>query len=80
MATKATLADRRQFGARLKQFRQAKGWNQRQLAERANMHQVSISQIEHALREPTWTTVLALANALGVSCDAFRDDAPQLSD
>jgi transcriptional regulator with XRE-family HTH domain len=55
------------FGVRLKQLREAAGLTQEQLAARADM-------LEHGVREPVWSTVLASAKALGVNCLAFTDE------
>jgi transcriptional regulator with XRE-family HTH domain len=37
------------------------------------MHRESIAQLERGRRKPTWASVLAIADALGVSLEAFRD-------
>jgi transcriptional regulator with XRE-family HTH domain len=60
------------FGPRLKQLREGAGLTQAQLAERAGLHPQGIVKLERNEREPAWGTVLALADALGVSCDDFR--------
>jgi transcriptional regulator with XRE-family HTH domain len=41
--------------------------NDFQLATRAGMHKLGVAKLEQGLREPTWATVQALANALGVT-------------
>src|SRR5262245_38289983 len=62
------------FARRLKELREAAGLTQQQLGERAGMHKLSVAKLEQGLREPSWATVQALADALGVSCEAFREE------
>jgi transcriptional regulator with XRE-family HTH domain len=64
-------ADR--FSGRLKELREQAGLSQKGLAERAGLAQSAIGHLEQGLRRPTWETVLALANVLGVSCEAFTE-------
>src|SRR5262245_12365043 len=59
------------FASRLKRLREAAGLTQGELAERAGMNQFGIAKLEQGVREPTWATVQALAEALGVECTAF---------
>src|SRR5262249_21275227 len=59
------------FKDRLREIRAAKGWTQAELAERAGMTREGVAQGEPGRREPAWASVVALANALGVGCDAF---------
>jgi transcriptional regulator with XRE-family HTH domain len=44
---------------------------QRALAERAGLKEAGIRDLEQGRRLPGWPTVLALAEALGVDCNAF---------
>jgi transcriptional regulator with XRE-family HTH domain len=62
------------FGPRLKELREAAGLTQSQLAERAGLHRQGIVKLERGEREPAWGTVLALMDALGVSCQAFLEE------
>jgi transcriptional regulator with XRE-family HTH domain len=55
----------------LKELREAAGLTQPQLAEKAGLSKAGIADIEQGRRVPSWDTVLALATALGVSCEAF---------
>jgi transcriptional regulator with XRE-family HTH domain len=73
MAKKKTTG----FGGRLKQFREAAGLSQAQLAERAGLHLHGLTKLEQGYREPSWASVLALAHALGVSVAAFDGPPPQ---
>jgi putative transcriptional regulator len=59
------------FANRLKELREAAGLTQKQLAEKAGVGLRTVSSLEQALYEPVWSTVLALARALGVEVQAF---------
>jgi transcriptional regulator with XRE-family HTH domain len=61
------------FARRLKELREGAGLTQQQLGERAGMHKLTVAKLEQGIREPGWATVQALADALGVSCEAFRE-------
>jgi DNA-binding XRE family transcriptional regulator len=61
------------FAAKLKELRERAGMTQPALAERVGMNRFSIAQLEQGRRKPTWETVQALSDALGVSCEAFRE-------
>ena len=69
------------FGQRLKSLRLDAGLSQTQLGERAGMVYQAVAKIERGAVEPTWPTVLQLAEALGVTPDAFLgDDAAEGDD
>jgi transcriptional regulator with XRE-family HTH domain len=59
------------FAARLKELREEHGLTQKQLADKAALSQRAVSHWEQGIREPSWSNVLALAEALGVTCEAF---------
>jgi transcriptional regulator with XRE-family HTH domain len=59
------------FAQQLRALREAAGLTQQQLAERAGYYLYSIAKLEQGVQEPTWPTVLALAQALGVEVQAF---------
>jgi transcriptional regulator with XRE-family HTH domain len=59
------------FGPRLQELRNAKGWTQQQLADAAGLAVGVVRKLERRENKPTWETALALADALGVSCEAF---------
>jgi transcriptional regulator with XRE-family HTH domain len=67
------MADSRadRFGARLRALREAAGLTQAQLAEKAGLHAQGVVKLERGERKPAWETVLALADALGVTCQNF---------
>jgi DNA-binding XRE family transcriptional regulator len=60
----------RAFGARLRGLRKRQGLTQSDVAERAQVSLVYVSQIERGLRNPTLAVVLRLARAVDVTpCD-----------
>jgi transcriptional regulator with XRE-family HTH domain len=59
------------FAGRLKELRVQAGLTQDGLAERAALSKAGIADLEQGRREPSWATVVALAEALGVTCQAF---------
>jgi transcriptional regulator with XRE-family HTH domain len=61
------------FAAKLKQLRAEAGLSQPQLAALAGMHRLGVAKLEQGLREPSWATVQALAEALDVDLTAFQD-------
>src|SRR5438045_3291880 len=65
------MADPRWFGGRLRELRTQAGLSQPQLAGRVGMHKDALARLERGERLPSWPTVLALAEALGVNTDAF---------
>jgi transcriptional regulator with XRE-family HTH domain len=68
------------FPARLRELRGQAGLTQDQLAERAGVKRDAVARWERGAREPSWSNVVALADALGVSTELFRQEpgpAPQ---
>ncbi len=65
------------FADRLKELRVGAGLTQGGLAERAKMSKAGIADLEQGRREPSWATVVALAEALGVTCQAFLEAAAE---
>lgn len=59
------------FADALKRLREAGGISQRELAERAGLHTLGVAKLERGEREPGWSTVLALAAALGKTPNDF---------
>lgn len=58
------------LGERIKQRREARGWNQKELAEHANVDRSIISLMERNARNGARPeTLMKLANALGVTVD-----------
>jgi transcriptional regulator with XRE-family HTH domain len=73
------MADAGWFAGRLRELREAAGLSRKELADKAGLQsEAGIRNLEQGVRRPTWETVLALARALGVSCEAFtREPAPR---
>jgi transcriptional regulator with XRE-family HTH domain len=66
------------FAGRLKELREQAGLTQRQLGEQAGVSERAVAQWERGVREPVWSNVIALCQALGVSCEAFtQEPAPR---
>lgn len=61
------------FGARLRQLRKSAGLTQAQLGERVGVVYQEIARLERGDNEPTWPTVIRLADALGVDVGEFRE-------
>ena len=59
------------FAGRLRELREGAGLTQQQLAEAAGLTREGIAQLETGRRTPVWKSVVMLARALGVTCDAF---------
>lgn len=71
------------FGQRLRAVREARGWTQDELAERANLSSSVISHFETGVRgKPSADNLVKLANALSVSVDFLlgRTELPEVSD
>lgn len=58
---------RTKFGKHLRGLREAKGWTQEELADKAGMHFTYIGQIERGLRNPSLINLERLAHALGIN-------------
>jgi transcriptional regulator with XRE-family HTH domain len=58
---------RRRVGANVKAAREAKGWSQEELADRARMHRTYVSGIERGIRNPTITVLERVGKALGIA-------------
>ena len=65
------------FAERLRQLREERGITQAGLADASGLPLGSIRNYEQGQREPYWGVVFKLADALGVSCEAFRDCVPR---
>ena len=57
------------FSARLREAREARGLNQRELAERLGLPPSSIAHFEGGRRGPSVENLIRLARALGVTAD-----------
>jgi transcriptional regulator with XRE-family HTH domain len=61
------------FAARLQALREASHMSQQDLADASGVHRVSLARLELGEQQPSWETVVKLADALGVSTEAFRE-------
>ncbi len=57
---------KRQFGTRLRELRQQKGYSKEELGFKAGLDRTYISGIERGLRNPSLENISKLAKALGV--------------
>jgi transcriptional regulator with XRE-family HTH domain len=74
----ATMPKKRTFFAkRLKELREQAGLTQDQFAERCGLGLSTVSQFEQGWREPTYGTLVKLAQGLGVSLAAFEQTPPK---
>jgi transcriptional regulator with XRE-family HTH domain len=55
------------FGTMLKQWREERGLSQSALAQRADIDHTTISRIESGQRYPSYSMVMRLADALGLT-------------
>lgn len=55
----------KEFGKNLKKLREAKGLSTRQFAYDADISHSSVGRLEAGLSNPTLTTLIKIANALG---------------
>jgi XRE family transcriptional regulator, regulator of sulfur utilization len=70
----------RQLAARIKALRDANGWSQEQLAERAAMQRSYVADLELGRRNPSVRTLVRLANAFGIQVsELFEGRARRVS-
>ena len=62
------------FAGRLRTLRETAGVTQADLAQRAQISLTSLVKLESAKQEPTWLTVIKLAEALGCQPNDFLSD------
>jgi len=59
----------------LEEFRKAKGWSQKKLADQSGVSQTYISELEAAKKQPTVLIAQKLATAFGISlADLLHDE------
>jgi XRE family transcriptional regulator, regulator of sulfur utilization len=57
-------------GKSLRRLRTARGWTQRRLSEKSGVSYVVVTKVEQGLtKDPAMSTLVKLADALGVSLD-----------
>jgi len=59
--------DLRRLGERIREYRRTKGLTQESLAQALDLSVAYVSLIERGGRNPPYTTVLAIARALGIA-------------
>lgn len=69
---------RTEFPERLRTLRAAASLSQQELADKIGHFREEIVYWEKGQRSPNWSTVCKLADALGVSMDAFRKDTGEV--
>jgi transcriptional regulator with XRE-family HTH domain len=67
-----------QFGARLTELREARGWSREKLAREAGLTRGAIVLYETGHRWPNFAYAIALADALGCTIDALRQPPERL--
>lgn len=68
------------IGKRIKEFRKGKGLTQEKLAEISGIEPSNISHIERGATKPSLPTLVAIANALGVTLDELVYSSLKKSD
>ena len=69
--------DKQSLGRRIREARQIKGLSQRQLAEKAAVGEMYLSEIERGIKMPSMNIFIKLIDALEVSADyVLRDEVP----
>lgn len=69
-----TDSTQRRIGVEVRSLRARRGMSQHELAKRAGISRVSVSEIENGKRDPGSSTVAKLADALGVPAGALFGD------
>lgn len=68
-----------ELAARIRRWREARGWNQQALADRAGFARSTLSKIENGLLSPTFEILLKLAQGFGCDlADLVRAEVPGL--
>jgi transcriptional regulator with XRE-family HTH domain len=68
------------LAARIRRWRDARDWNQQDLADRAGVARSTLSKIENGLLSPTFEVLLKLAKGFGVELsELVQSDTPALS-
>lgn len=63
----------KKFGIKIRILRENSGYSQEALGFKADLHRTYISQLELGQRNPSYTTLIKLANALSVSVHDLMD-------
>jgi transcriptional regulator with XRE-family HTH domain len=74
-----SLAPHQELAQRIRRWREARGWNQQLLADRAGFARSTLSKIENGLLSPTFEILLKLAQGFGCDlADLVRAETPSL--
>ncbi|MFO1201337.1 MAG: XRE family transcriptional regulator [Tabrizicola sp.] len=74
-----SIEPHQELASRIKRWREARGWNQQALADRAGFARSTLSKIENGLLSPTFEIMLKLAKGFGCELsDLVRAEAPAL--
>lgn len=60
------------LGQRITALRDARGWTRYRLAKEAGISAINLARIEDEGRDPSWSTICKLADALGAKLEQFR--------
>lgn len=60
-----------EIGRNIRHYRMAKGWRQKQLAERISVTEQHISHIENAHTQLSLPTLVSISNALEIDCNTL---------
>ena len=61
------------LGRNVRRLREAKGWSQKEYADRADIHRTYVSDIERGRRNPTISVVEKLAKPLDVTAGSLLE-------
>ncbi len=59
---------------KIKELRNEKGWSQKELAEKLNIHPVNMTKLEQGKNSPSLETVIKLSEIFNVSIDYLLSD------
>lgn len=61
------ITELKKLGSHIRQLREKKGYSQEALGFKADLHRTYVSQLELGHRNPSYVTLIKLANALSVN-------------
>jgi transcriptional regulator with XRE-family HTH domain len=67
-----------EYSKTLQRLRKNAGLTQEGLARASNLSASAVSKLEQGGIDPSWTTIQALASALGVNCEEFIESKSAL--
>lgn len=76
-SAKGSEPSRQKLGDAVRSLRKDKGLSQKQLAERAGLRLSYLSRVEDGARNPTWTVLGQMAEALQVKLAKLVEQAEQ---